>query len=367
MPSRQAMVHYYCHVGDEAGQGQHQIKKTTVTATYKPVALVAAENLLRVSLQLGEGEALEVEPYVHPDFNCAYATAKYVLVAAPGKLPLDRAGVVVLCSRHHQNAAYTSQGLRHNTPAASKARKAAAEQQQQPPPPPPLPAAAESGPRTGAHGQAGTSTRSAEERAQDPIMQALSKRALVLAAEVAEARAATDASQVRVYVRAGCGLGFGRLHAKWVCSIAGTLTCIPGANRTGRSNHPGDVGAGAGARRGAGGGEGSESGFSGTPPPHPFDSHIPLRRVLTTCARRAAHRQHAHSIHIRRKAPWTACSARSPTPTATSRVWHTCSTPQNRFSATLGSHVTTRGGPFLCRTCASQSGLLHSATWGKRL
>ena len=119
MPSRQAMVHYYCHVGDEAGQGQHQIKKTTVTATYKPVALVAAENLLRVSLQLGEGEALEVEPYVHPDFKCAYAAGKYVLVAAPGKLPLDRAGVVVLCSRHHQNAAYTSQGLTHNTSAAS--------------------------------------------------------------------------------------------------------------------------------------------------------------------------------------------------------------------------------------------------------
>ena len=235
-----------------------------MTATYKPVALVAAENLLRVSLQLGEGEALEVEPYVHPDFKCAYAAGKYVLVAAPGKLPVDRAGVVVLCSRHHQNAAYTSQGLTHNTSAASKARKAAAaEQQQQPPPPPPLPAAAGSGPRTGAHGQAGTSTRSAEERAQDPIMQALSKRALVLAAEVAEARAATDASQVRVYVRAGCGLGFGRLHAKWVCSIAGTLTCIPGGNRTSRSNHPGDVGAGAGARRGAGGGEGSESGFSG--------------------------------------------------------------------------------------------------------
>ena len=90
-----------------------------------------------------------MEPYVHPDFKCAYAAGKYVLVAAPGKLPLDSAGVVVLCSRHHQNAAYTSQGLRHNTPAASKARKAAAEQQQQPPPPPPLPAAAESGPRTG--------------------------------------------------------------------------------------------------------------------------------------------------------------------------------------------------------------------------
>jgi hypothetical protein len=171
---------------------------------------------------------------VHPDFKCAYAAGKYVLVAAPGKLPVDRAGVVVLCSRHHQNAAYTSQGLTHNTPTASKARKAAAAEQQQQPPPP-LPAAAESGPRTGAHGQAGTSTRSAKVRAQDPIMQALSKRALDLAAEVAEARAATDASQVRVYVRAGCGLGFGRLHAKWVCSIAGTLTCIPGANRTSRS------------------------------------------------------------------------------------------------------------------------------------
>jgi hypothetical protein len=110
------MVNYYCDVGDQDGQAQHRINSKTITATYKPVALVA-ENLLRVSLQLGEGEALE--PYVHPDFNCAYATAKYVLVAAPGKLPLDRAGVVVLCSRHHQNAAYTSQGLTHNTSAAS--------------------------------------------------------------------------------------------------------------------------------------------------------------------------------------------------------------------------------------------------------
>ena len=119
MPSRQAMVNYYCDVGDHDGQAQHRINANTWTATYKPVALVAAENLLRASLQLGEGEALGVEPYVHPVFNCAYATAKYVLVAAPGKLPLDRAGVVVLCSRHHQNAAYTSQGLTHNTSAAS--------------------------------------------------------------------------------------------------------------------------------------------------------------------------------------------------------------------------------------------------------
>ena len=195
-------MNYYCDVGDQDGQAQHRINAKTETTTYKPVALAAAENLLRVSLQLGEGEALEVEPYVHPDFKCAYAAGKYVLVAAPGKLPLDRAGVVVLCSRHHQNAAYTSQGLTHNTPTASKARKAAAaEQQQQPPPPPPLPAAAESGPRTGAHGQAGTSTRSAKERAQDPIMQALSKRALGLAAEVAEARAATVVAGA--YVRAG--------------------------------------------------------------------------------------------------------------------------------------------------------------------